>query len=147
MTNVGHSLALTGRPAGIEQIMARLERVSGEGRETVSIPATGPDGFAIVLWYDVHGIRACFGGLEQDFDTLQGATAWIERAVSGEYRLRIDFVGKRPVKWTLERADGAPDGDQLSFGYVVLFAAFMKRRTVYLQNKPTARLLLVGGTS
>ena len=104
-----------------------------------AIPATTPDGFDIVAFCDRKGARVCFGGLECDFEDTEEAAEWVKRALSERFRLRIDFVGKRPFRWALEELQpGGAVREWLVSGYTVLRRSLRKRRTIYRQNHRAA---------
>lgn len=100
-----------------------------------SIPASGPNGFHILVWSDAIGVRACFGGLEQEFGSLASARKWIERAMTQDCSLQIDFAGKRPYRWTLTYTN--PDGsgtDQLISGQGTFTGMFAKKWSATRRN-------------
>ena len=72
------------------------------------IEPRGSSGFPISLHVLDDGCYADFGGCGQEFDDPEGACRWIERALSADYRLRIELWGNVPCRWSLEpsRADG-----------------------------------------
>jgi hypothetical protein len=111
------------------------ELTPGGSHLFVSIPSAGPNGFEILIWPGSGNVRVCFGGLEQDFSTVSSARIWIERAMSQQCRLRIDFAGKRPYRWTLNFT--GPDGsiiDTLMSGQPAFTGMFSKKWYVERQN-------------
>ncbi len=116
--------------AAIER--AQLER-SLEGG--ITIRSMSPDGFDITLYSLEDRVIAWFGGLDCEFSSLAEAAEWVCRARSPDYRLRIDYIGNDPIRWTLEHVprDGAPR-DALASGYPVLFPAFRRKRSEYRHN-------------
>lgn len=64
-------------------------------------PRTG--GFPIAIFMHADGFHVDFGGCQQDFDSAGQACDWVLRAVSPDYRLRIDLDGAVPYRWSLER--------------------------------------------
>lgn len=108
---------------------ARTER-------SFAVPASGPNGFHILVWSDAMGVRACFGGLEQEFASTESARIWIERAMTEDCNLRIDFAGKRPYRWTLTytKADGSHT-DQLISGQGTIGGLFAKKWSVERRNR------------
>lgn len=101
-----------------------------------AVPASGPNGFHILVWSDAMGVRACFGGLEQEFASTESARIWIERAMTEDCNLRIDFAGKRPYRWTLTytKADGSHT-DQLISGQGTIGGLFAKKWSVERRNR------------
>ena len=124
--------------AGLEPRYAvRVGRLGGSAlsRDQVIIPASGTNGFDIYVHRTAHGASADFGGLSQDFSTFDEALNWAERAVLEDYRLRIDYAGANPWRWTLEKL--VRDGgviDIFSSGYIVLFRSLRKQSVMYRQN-------------
>lgn len=115
---------------------ALRQRAIPEGQ--LRIPAATQSGFDVTLFAEQGRFRASFGGLVQDFDRLEDAMPWVSRALSASHRLRIDFVGSRPVQWTLEEL--APDGSAYPVlasghpGLTDLLRCFGERHTIYQQN-------------
>lgn len=101
--------------------------------------ATDPDGFDILVFCDPRGARVCFGGLEHDFDTAEEAAEWVKRARSDAYRLRIDFIDKRPIRWALEEILlGGDVKEALVSGHTVSRRLQAKHRIIYRQNRQPA---------
>ena len=91
---------------GIEADLVALAAADGHGRWMLSIAAIADDGFDIELYVDARGVRASFGGLEQDFAEVPEAMRWVRRALSGAYRLRAISIDGRPCEWSLEPSLG-----------------------------------------
>ena len=107
---------------------------SNSWREEITIPASRTQGFDVVISKGATGVRVCFGGLEQDFDTVRDAAVWVDRALTGDYQLCVVFCGKRPFRWTLERRWTPDSAPRLAFGYPLLAASFRKTSTVVRYN-------------
>jgi hypothetical protein len=138
-----------GTPAfwGSQDIAAqRLRRIEAElgkfaqdcqhdSAQLLSIPATSPDGFDIEVLVDSSGVRACFGGLEQDFATVATAMHWVRRALSKAYQLRVSSIGGVACEWSLEavNSDGGA-GDSLASGHLTLFSAFRTKSLAHRRN-------------
>ncbi len=106
-----------------------------EARRELGIRATDPGGFDIFVFCDERGARVCFGGLEYDFDTAEEAAVWVKRARSDAYRLRIDFIDKRPFRWALEEIlSGGDVTEVLVSGHTVSRRFKDKHRIIYRQN-------------
>ena len=106
-----------------------------EARRELGIRATSPDGFDILVFSDDIGTRVCFGGLEHDFDTAEEAAVWVKRARSDAYRLRIDLLDKRPIRWALEEIlSGGEVKEVLVSGHLVSTRHRDKHRIIYRQN-------------
>lgn len=109
----------------IEREMARVPRGVLQGANwLLSVPAVGPDGFEIYLSRENGVIRAFFGELEDEFHSLEQAMAWVARALSSDYQLRVVSVGGKPREWFLERVDKRDDGLSLGRGSPILFRRF-----------------------
>ncbi|MEQ1694970.1 MAG: hypothetical protein ABL901_03930 [Hyphomicrobiaceae bacterium] len=115
---------------------AARQPVSGQQAERFfAIPASNANGFDILVWPDADSVRVCFGGLDQKFDTNHGARIWIERAMTSDCSLRIDFAGKRPYRWSLTYTN--PDGsepDQLIAGQGSITGLFAKKWSAERRN-------------
>ena len=101
----------------VEQL-SRISRLCGhmQDDDTVAFPRAGPIGYDILLTHDGGQTIGDFGGLIQDFASFEEALNWVERAFEENYRLRIDFAGDRPFRWTLEKV-------LATGGFVEMFAA------------------------
>jgi hypothetical protein len=101
----------------------------------LSIPSLGQDGFPIDVMRRPDGLRVWFGGLEQDFETLEDALFWVGRALSGDYRLAIVSVGSQVSEWRLEPVTGSTSAaDMLAFGHPSLLRMFKTTSTVHQCN-------------
>lgn len=125
-----------------ERTLSRAEvaiasRVRG-GRQadvyTLSIPAPGPCGFGMVLYADPYGIHAWFGGLEQEFASVEEAMPWVRCAMSPSYRLHIVVVGRKPAEWLLEDVSGQQPVPVLGSSRLALFRRLRGVRDVYRSN-------------
>ena len=74
----------------------------GGSEMMLSLPARNKDGFDIDVQVYSEKVHASFGGLEQDFETIESAMTWVRRAHSSSYRLRLTLVGNFPREWHLE---------------------------------------------
>lgn len=136
--------ALTPIPALLTEFRGRLaaecaadvaSSIVREG-DTLVVPAAGPTGFAIQARVrGPHDFHVDFGGLRADFDNIDAAVAWIVRALSGSWRLRVDYVGDKPIEWELvAHAGSATQPGSLACGHAMLLPWFRNKRTVYLRN-------------
>lgn len=117
--------------------VARATRLGGSALSDnkLVIPASGSNGFDIFFEVRKRGVTGDFGGLVQDFSSLDEGLSWAERAFLEDYRLRIDCVGAKPCRWTLEKM--VRDGgvvDIISSGYIVLFPTLRNWTVAYRQN-------------
>jgi tetratricopeptide (TPR) repeat protein len=103
--------------------------------EHLNVPATGPDGFEILIIRSGPGFLLCIGGLEEHVSSDQDAIEWAARAQSSEYRLKTDYAGTVPRRWSLERLqrDGAWQ-TVLASGHVGWFQSKRHSKTEYRSN-------------
>lgn len=135
------SLALA-EPQWAKSDVVRLDvyralRALKSAARTVTIPAPHAAGFETTIHAGAGPFALSLGGLVQDFDTLDEAMTWAQRAQLSDRRLRIDYAGRHPVQWTLERvlADGSTE-TELASGRPFLIASLLHRRTEYRTNAP-----------
>lgn len=127
-------------PAAADGAIVRLDvyrafRALQAQARCAKIAASHPGGFET----SIHTSDGCYsisiGGLVQDFETLEEALHWAARAQRPDRRLRIDFAGRHPVRWTLEHI--TPEGTveaELVSGRPHLIASLFHRRTEYRSN-------------
>ena len=111
-----------------------LRAINSEARAATITPAR-PGGFETSIHACGGTYSLSIGGLVQDFDALDEAITWAARAQQPDRRLRIDYAGRHPVRWALERTK--PDGtieEELVCGRSYLIASQRHRRTEYLSN-------------
>lgn len=135
------SILLTARSCALHALYARIERALGAvpagmriDGDSLNVPAPHDGGYEISARAVDGGIHVDFGGLIAEFADVAPAAAWIARAASGAYRLRIEYRGARPVEWVLERRDGAAAWPSLASGNVLLLPWPRRKRTRYLSN-------------
>ena len=88
----------------IEQMLAACPRARHvRGLRSLSIPASGPEGFDVMLALDQSECILCFDGWSLEFNRPEQALHYVELALHGEMRLKIDSIGGRPWRWTVER--------------------------------------------
>lgn len=109
-----------------------------------SIPALSVTGFDIDIRLDESGISASFGGLNQDFLEISSAMAWVRRALSEQYHLRIVCIGGLAREWHLKPAgldqlphpgDPAEPTESLAAGHPVLMRRWRKTSVTYRHNR------------
>lgn len=126
--------AQTDAPVVRLDLYRALKSLKAEARSAAIAPAH-PGGFETSIHACGGTYSISIGGLVQDFDTLDEAVTWAARAQQPDRRLRIDYAGRHPVRWTLERLK--PDGtieEELVSGRTYLIASLLHRRTEYLSN-------------
>jgi hypothetical protein len=67
------------------------------------IPAAGEAEFDIYLMRSGSVWILCFDNWHEDFQDRASAIRLIKEAMSGRIRLRIDRIGGKPFKWSVER--------------------------------------------
>ena len=101
----------------------------------LSIPSMVEGGFAVDLIKNGDSIRGQFGGLEENFETLDQAMIWVGRALSSDYHLKVTFIGGKPREWRLEPATAnANSFNALATGEAYLFSSLKSTSTVMLRN-------------
>lgn len=119
----------------IETSLGRVSPLIIESMDWIlSIPPVGPRGFAIDISRSGGRIRGLFAELEEEFETLPGALAWVARALSGGYQLRRTLVGGKPRAWYLEPVVGDASAAVLAGGRVSLLPFFRPRATDIRRN-------------
>jgi hypothetical protein len=100
----------------------------------LTIPPFDTQGFAIEVMLCQDSVRAWFGGLEEEFATLDDALSWVARALSGDYELRTVVAGGLGREWKLVHVDGDDRGfASLASGQLTLWP-FRKREVVVRRN-------------
>ena len=121
----------------IEQKAIEWRRqVQNGGPLFLCIPSMNANGFDIEATFYDDSVHANFGGLEQEFESISGAMHWVRRALSSDYRLRIEMHGNRPYEWFLEptHPNTYHAHDSLAFGVNGIFSRFQRRTMCHLQN-------------
>ncbi len=116
------------------KILRFLQEVGDDTDWLLTIPSLGKQGFAIDLSRNEFKFRVMFGELEENFETLSEALAWVARGLSDTYQMRITLVGGRAREWTLEPTAPASNGPSLASGNVVLFRSMRDVKHVVLRN-------------
>lgn len=101
----------------------------------ITIPSAGPSGFDILISREYGAATGDFGGMVQEFHSVDEALNWAERCHRESYRLRIDRAGARPYQWTLEKV--LPNGghiDVMASGHTMLFRALQSKSVEYRAN-------------
>ena len=124
------------------QIFAQIERMLSScpaarhvrGVRSLSVPASGPDGFDIVLALDQSECILCLDGWSLEFNRPEQALEYVELALCGDLRLRINSLAGRPWRWTLERLalDRSWKVENV-MGYLRL-RFWGEKRVIYLRN-------------
>jgi hypothetical protein len=105
------------------------------GDRSIKFDQSGPSGFDIIIFCAGGDIACDFGGLKQDFSTLDEALNWAERGLTSECRLRIESCGGRPYRWTLERILSDREIVEFTASAPLTVLDWLRKKTVrYLQN-------------
>lgn len=91
-----------------------------DGHDLQVEPRTAGSGFPITVRAYKAGCRVDLGGCDLEFDDIDQACDWVLRAVSSDYRLRIDLRGSVPYCWSIERQSGSAAEVVLSYGHARL---------------------------
>lgn len=111
----------------------------------LTIPSIGPSGFSIELSKRSSRVRALFGELEEEFESLAGAMVWVARALSDQYQLRTTLVGGYPMEWCLEPIERKEPQEVLAMGHVLWFRSLWPVTTVIRRNRLGAALRRAAG--
>lgn len=71
--------------------------------DRIVIPARSSSEFQIAATYYANKWILSFDDWHDDFEDIESVLQLVSQALSGSLRLRIDRIGGRPVRWTLER--------------------------------------------
>ena len=106
-----------------------------KGLVLLGVPGVQTTGFETTVLLDGDKVLASFGGLEQEFATIEEALIWVERAFSGDYRLKVTERGGLAVEWRLEPVlEGAGSNEVLASGLVTLLGSFRRSTISYRRN-------------
>lgn len=95
----------------------------------MSIPAAAANGFGIDVTFRGAAFRACLGGLEAEFESLDEVMWWVRAALGEDYQLHTTYRGGRPMEWRLEPRAIQSRGPSLACGYAHILS-LLKNRTV-----------------
>ena len=96
-------------------------------------PATGT-GFTISLLRGPGSWIVFFDGWHDEFPDLEMVLALIRQALSGEVRLRVDRMGQKPWRWTVERRLGDATWVALYSNAVFMLGRGQANHTVIYRN-------------
>jgi hypothetical protein len=124
--------------SAIARIVAKLKKhpeVSYKCNATaVVVEPANVDGFAVELSEHAGGYTVSFEGWREEFESEEAALNCFAFGLSDQCRLKIDYRGSFPYRWSVEGANG--DGWKLdSTTGLLLFPFWRRRRTVYRQNR------------
>jgi hypothetical protein len=101
---------------------------------TIAVEPTSPDGFAVWLSERDGGYTVSFDGWHEEFESEEAALNCFAFGLSDKCRLKIEYRGDFPYRWSVEGANG--DGWVTDSTTGLLFFPFWRRlRTVYRQNR------------
>jgi len=128
--------------SAIEKIQAKLAKyptvhsaleVDGAAR-TVTVLPIGPTGFAVSLAEHPKGWTVSYEGWHEEFDSEEEALDCFAFGLSAACRLRVEYRGTTPVKWSLEVRSGGGWVEESTVG--LLHPFFWRPRAIrHLQNE------------
>lgn len=100
----------------------------------VTVESTDRDGFAVWLSVRDAGYTVGFEGWHEEFESEEAALNCFAFGLSDKCRLKIEFRGNFPYRWSVEgsTADGWVTDSTTG---LLLFPFWRRRRTVYRQNR------------
>jgi len=109
-------------------------------KDSICVPASSPSGLGIALMTDANRCTLVLGSWYDDCDCVTTALEYIENALLGRLRVRVDRIGSEPHQWAVERR--MPDG---SWSEEALMCTLRLRSnggvtSTYLQNDPPTAL-------
>ncbi len=118
----------------IERRLAKYPNVRYEADESqITIRAQGPEGFDVSLEVASDGYRVSFEGWHEEFSSEAEALNCLAFGLSTACRLRTDYRGDFPYRWTVEGLDNGSWQADSTTG-LVLFPFWRRRRVAYRQN-------------
>lgn len=122
----------------IEQIRQRLSRYP-DVRYTVdtagiTIHAPGPEGFDVSLATSPGGYTVAFDGWHEEFTSEADALDCVAFGLSVACRLRVEYRGGTPCRWTVEALEGGQWRPDSTTG-LLLTPFWRRRRVAYRQNR------------
>jgi hypothetical protein len=128
--------------ATLARIRRRMERVCRDhggvrlssGADHVRVHASGAEGFDAGIVLSDGACIVTLGAWHDDFDSVDMAMEYLELAVKGALRLKIERVGARPRRWTVERRQDNQTWVEAAMMDVPMFFRTGARSTTYLRN-------------
>lgn len=115
------------RLAGYPQVSYQVEN------RTITIDPASPEGFSVWLTEAGDELVVGFEGWHEHFTSEEDALNCLAFGLGDQCRLRIDYCGDFPYRWTAEARAGT--GWQADSTTGVFFAPFWRgKRTTYHQN-------------
>lgn len=104
MSRAFHLLALR----WLDDLIASHPKVTAIcARNRITVPPLSPQGFAVTLSTEGGRCKVQLGPLWEEFGSIAEATDYMDAALHGDLRLRVD-LSQRPHAWAVERQ--LPDG-------------------------------------
>jgi hypothetical protein len=117
----------------IEKLKKHPELSFKQEGNIVTVEPADADGFAVGLLERDGGCTVSFEGWHEEFESEEAALNCFAFGLSDQCRLKIDYRGSFPYRWSVEEANG--DGWTLdSTTGLLLFPFWRRRHTVYRQN-------------
>lgn len=101
---------------------------------SLSVKSGGAGGFEMSAMAANGRYALTFGGWGEEFESPEAARDYFEAALRGEARLRLETLGGRPWRWTLERLN--QDGQWVPQSTIThaIWRFWGRRETRYLVN-------------
>jgi hypothetical protein len=100
----------------------------------MTVPQCSPEGFPVDLRVSQLGIIGRFGGLEQEFTSLDEGMQWVARALSSDYQLKVVIADEEPCAWYLQPVRPLANMPTLATGTISIRSLLGSKRVVYRQN-------------
>jgi len=100
------------------------------------VQPSGPEGFGLTVIADAGRYALYFDGWAEEFGSDEIVRRLVLAALSGDVRLRVDLLGGRRWRWTLESLDANGAWQPESTLSHVTWRFWGARETQYLRNAP-----------
>ena len=101
---------------------------------TIAVKPADADGFAVWLSERDGGYTVGFDGWHEEFENEEAALNCFAFGLSGKCRLKVDYRGSFPYRWTVEAAVEEGWATDSTTG-LLIFPFWRRRRTVHRQNR------------
>ena len=121
----------------IEEVKKRLADYPGVRYQAndsqITVFPTSPGGFEVSLYTQKVGYTVAFEGWHENFDSAAEALDCLAFGLSTICRLRSEYRGNTPYRWTVEGFENGQWQADSTTG-LLLFPLWRRRRVVYRQN-------------
>jgi hypothetical protein len=122
---------------GIRRVEERLRRggvTYRVGPERIEVSPSSSDGFTVGLLGSAAPFTVYFDGWHEDFATEEEALNCFTFGLSGGCRLRVEYRGRTPVKWTVQSREQTGEWVGISVVGMLLVPFWRPKRIVHLRN-------------